>query len=184
MMLSDRLGQAKARPALVENAVRTALREALMWRIGGGRAPNSEALVAGALATARCSLDVLDCDRAERSRTLAAVGNAARRFASSALCRRLMAVPAAQFFRLPNSPHGPDAIIRDRRGRLHAVVITAGGDAFEAGEIAGRVARATALPRGCRLTPLNVHVFSLASAQRHLFQRDLAMRRIDESRVA
>jgi hypothetical protein len=48
-------------------------------------------------AAARLALDLVVADVAERSSTLADVQRAARRFTSSALCRRLMHVPAARF---------------------------------------------------------------------------------------
>jgi hypothetical protein len=169
----DRLQAAKARPAFIEDAVRTALRDAIAWRIGGGSAPGADALVAAAVASARLDLDASESDSLERSRALAAVQKVAKRFGTSALCRRLMKVPASQFLRLPQTKHGPDVIVRDRRRRLHAIVLTVRRDAFEAGQIAGRVALATPLSVCDRLTPLTVHVFSLATAQRQTFERDV-----------
>jgi hypothetical protein len=181
MTLTGRLEHAKARPFFVEDAVRTALRDAIAWRIGGGGAPRAEAFVAAAIAAARLGLDALDCDSVECSRTLAAVQRAARRFAISALGRRLMTVPAAQFLRLPRVAHGPDAIVRDRRRRLHAISLTARCGAFDAGQIASRSARATPLSVVDRLTPLTVHVFSLATAQRHTFVREVSSEHANRS---
>lgn len=170
---SDRLELTKSRPAVVEDAVRTALRDAIAWRSGGGDAPSPAAFAAAAVAAARLSLDAADGDSAERSRTLAAARDAAYAFAAGRLCRRLMTVPASRFVRLPRTPLSPDAVLRDRRRRLHAVALRARCDAFTAGRIAADVARSTPLAAGDRLTPLNVHVVSLATQQRHTFQRDV-----------
>jgi len=173
MTFVDRLEHAKARPTFIEDAVRTALRDAIAWRIGGGSAPSADALVAAAVAAARLGLDAIESDSSERSRTLTAVQNAAKRLGTSALCRRLMKVPASQFLRLPRTAHGPDVIVRDRRRRLHAIVLTVRRDAFAAGNIATRAARATPLSVGDRLTPLSVHVFSLATANRYVFEHEV-----------
>jgi hypothetical protein len=180
----DRLQQAKSRPLLVEDAVRTALRDAIAWRIGGGRPPSADAFVGAAVASARLAIDVLEGDSAERSRTLAAVQRGAHGFTHSALFRRLMKLPAAQFLRLARGPHDADVIIRDRRRRLHAITLTVTHDALEAGRIASRVAAATPLSVVDRLTPLTVHVFSLATAQRHAFERDVCERPANQPGIA
>lgn len=174
----DRLQRAKFRHLFVEDAVRTALRDAIAWRIGGGAAPRPEAFAAAAAAAARLALDAADADMEERSRTLAAVARAARRFCASALGRRLMTLPAARFVRLPRRPQGPDAIVRDRRRRLHAIVLTLRGDALDAGDVATRAAAATTLSNADRITALTVHVFSLATAARHTFERDVVQPRV------
>ena len=168
----DRLQRVKCRPGLVEDAVRTALRDAIAWRLGGGVAPGDDAFTAAAVASARLDLDALDGDPDERSRALAAVARAARRFAATALCRRLMAVPAARFLRL-REPGATDAMVRDRRGRLHAIVLTIRSDALETARLATQIASAVALPVPDRLAPLTIHVLSLSGGYRHVFVRDL-----------
>jgi hypothetical protein len=173
MISMDRLQRAKFRPLFVEDAVRTALRDAIAWRIGAGSAPSSDAFVAAAVASARLALDAADCDSAERSRTLAAVQRAAKRFTASALCRRLMSVPPYRFLRLAREAHAADVIVRDAARHLHAVALTVRGDAFEAGRFATRVAQSTPLAAADRLAPLTIHVFSLADGTRHMFERDV-----------
>jgi hypothetical protein len=169
----DCLEQAKSRPLFVEEAVRTALRDAVAWRIGGGQAPSAEAFVGAAVASARLALDALDGTPDERSRTLAAVQRIARRFTTSALYRRVMQLPAARFVRLQRGARDADVVVRDRRRRLHAIVLTVRRDAFDAGRIATQTALATSLGVGDRLNPLTVHVFSLATNQRLCFERDV-----------
>ncbi len=169
----DRLEQAKSRPAVIEGALRSALRDAIAWRIGGGRPPSPEAFIGAAIASARSTLDALDSGSDERSRTLAAARRVAQRFTASALYRRLMQVPTARFLRLDRSAHHADAIVRDRRQRLHAIVLTVRHDAFDAGRLASQIARATPLSASDRLNRLTVHVFSLRTAQRFTFERDV-----------
>ena len=169
----DRLERAKSRPAIIEAAVRTALRDAIAWRIGGGDAPSPAALTTAAVAAARLTLDVTNGDSAERSRTLAAVAHAARAFAAGRFCRRLMTVPASRFIRLPRTFASPDVVVRDRRGHLHAIALSVRCDAFNAGAIAEDVARSTPVAAADRLMPLTVHVVSLATQQRHTFERDV-----------
>jgi hypothetical protein len=107
----DPLQQAKSRPQFVEEAVRTALRDVVAWRIGGGRPPSQAAFIAAAVAAARLILDALEGDSGERSRTLAAVLRVARRFTMSALYRRLMQLRAEQFVRFTRDAHGADVIV-------------------------------------------------------------------------
>lgn len=185
--MTDRLQQVKSRPLIVEDAVRTALRDSIAWRIGGGGAPNADAFVSAAVASARLTLDAADCNTAERSNVLAAAHHVSTRFTRTALYRRLMKVPAAKFLRLPRALHGADVIVRGRDGRLHAIALTAGVDALEAGQVATRVAAATPLGVADRLTPLTVHVFSLATADRRSFEREVdnkPSRRLIVARVA
>lgn len=179
----DRLARAKARPLHIESAVRIALGDAMAWRIGGGSAPTPAAFAAAAVAHARQVLDSSNFDTTERSRTLSAVQLTAKRFAASALCRRLMTVPAAQIVRLPPAAHGPDAVVRDRRRRLHAVTLKLDPDAFEAGRTATLIAGATAVAVADQLSPLTIHVFSLATGQRQAFERDVRQP-LDGTRVA
>jgi hypothetical protein len=180
----DRLQRAKSRPIFVQDAVRTALRDFVAWRCGGGKSPGPEAFIAAALAAARLALDEIDCDAAERSRTLASVERAAGRFTRTALGRRLLNVPAARFLRLPRTANGPDAVVRDRQRHVHAIVLTTGHDALEAGQIASRVAAATPLAIADRLKPLTVHVFSLTTAHRRTFERDVCTGRTDRAVAA
>lgn len=179
----DPLALAKARPLLIEDAVRTALRDAIAWRIGGGSAPSVDAFAAAAVVAARQSLDASGSDAAERSRSLTAVQAVAQRFAASSLGRRLMSVPASQFVRLAWNRHGPDAIVRDRRRRLHAVALRLEADALDAGRTATAVVVATPLPVADRLSPVMVHVFALATQRRYTFEREARARRFD-SKVA
>jgi hypothetical protein len=172
--MSDRLAQAKSRPRLIERAIATALHDAVAWRIGGGSAPTGRAFETAAVAAARLTLDAACCDPADRSPALADVQNLARRFAASALYRRVMTVPTAQFLRLPPVSGGPVVVVRDRRRRLHAIALTIRRDAIETIGIASRLARVTPLASTDRLTPLTVHVFSLSSGQRHMFVRDVS----------
>jgi len=177
----DPLEQAKSRPLFVEEAVRTALRDAVAWRIGGGQAPSAQAFTGAAVASARIALDAIDGSPDERSRTLAAVQRVAERFTRSALYRRVMHVPAARFVRLRCGAHDADVIVRDRRRRLHAIGLTVVRDAFDAGRIATRIALATSLNAGDRLNPLTIHVFSLGSGHRFTFERDVLERPPDRS---
>lgn len=172
----DRLEQAKSRPVFVAEAVRTALRDAVGWRIGGGAAPNADAFVGAAVASARLALDAVDCATGERARTLAAVQGLAKRFTASALYGRLMQVPAARFVRFGRGDRAADVIVRDRRRRLHAIVLMIPRDAFDAGRIATRIALTTPLSVADRLNPLTVHVFSLATGHRLTFERDVVAR--------
>jgi hypothetical protein len=167
----DRLEQAKSRPLAIEAAVRSALRDAVAWRIGGGRAPSSAAFVAAAVASARLALDAIEGGSGEHVRTLAAVQRVARCFTASAVFRRLMRLPAARFLRLERS--AADVIVRDRHGRLHAIALSIRHDAFDAGRIATQIALATPLSVGDRLNRLTVHVFFLMTAQRLTFERDV-----------
>jgi len=180
------LERAKARPRRVEAAVRSALGDAVAWRIGGGAAPGATAFATAAIANARLQLDTAGADRVEQSRVLAAVGWAAGRFARSALCRRIMTVPATRFVRAPGGPHGPDVLVRDRRGRLHAVIITARCNGLEAARIATAAAAAIPLPSLHVLTPMTVHVYALATGVRHSCTRDVGQGggRLREMRVA
>jgi hypothetical protein len=182
----DRLQRTKFRPSLVEYAVRTALRDAVAWRIGGGSTPHPDAFVAAAVAAARLRLDALDCDSGERSGALSAVHLAARRFSRSALCRRLMRLPTARFFCLRQAGRGADVIVRDRRRRLHAIALTVANDLLAAGKIATQMAAKTPLPAADRLTPLTVHVFSLVTARRYTFEREVVANETDRigNRVA
>ncbi len=187
MTSMDRLQRVKFRPLLVENAVRTALRDAIAWRIGGGAAPSADAFAAAAAASARLALDAAYCDSSERSRTLTAVQRAARRFTGSALCRRLMILPASRFLRLADETHAADVALRDARRRLHAVTLTVRDGTLEAGRFATRVAQSTPLAAADRLTPLTVHVFSLSTGIRLSFERDVSAfgaPRTDDARVA
>ncbi len=169
----DPLEQAKSRPFVIEAAVRSALRDAVAWRIGGGRAPSSDAFIAAAVASARLALDALDGGSGERSRTLAAVQRVARGFTTSAIYRRLMQLPAARFLRLDRSARDADVIVRDRQRRLHAIALNIRDDAFDAGRIATQIALETPLPVGDRLNPLTIHVYFLMTAQRLTFERDV-----------
>jgi hypothetical protein len=83
-----------------------------------------------------------------------------------------MTIPASRFLRVPRRRHGPDVVVRDRRRRLHAVVLTAHASGLEAGTIASNVAAATPLPPAGRLVPLTVHVYSLPTGMRRAFVRD------------
>ncbi len=174
LLAADRLARAKARPVLVEHVIRTALRDAIAWRIGGGAAPESEALGAAAVVATRQLLDARAADVAELSRTLSAVQAAARTFTQSKLWHRLMSVPTSRFIRLEPDASGPDAIIRDRHGRVHVVALRFTGDAFAAGSAALHVAQSTRLAAADRLAPLHVHIFCLRTKRRHAFQLDVA----------
>jgi hypothetical protein len=164
--------------------VKTALRDAVAWRMGGGHAPSPDAFVAAAVAAARLALDTVDANSEERSRTLAAVQHVARRFTATALFRRIMVLPAARFVRLTPSRGDAEAVVRDRRRRLHAIVLTLEHDAFDAGRIATQVALATPLSAGDRLSPLTIHVYSLLSARRRSFERDVVQRTPSRGRAA
>jgi hypothetical protein len=177
MMSVDRLQRVKTRPLFVENAVRVSLRDAVAWRIGGGGVPSAHAFGAAAVASARLALDAAECDPGECSRTLSAVQHAAKRFASSALYRRLMTLPPSRFLRFARETNAADAVVRDARRRLHAIALTAGDDALAAGRFATRVARSTPLAAADRFAPLTVHVFSLADGTRHSFERDVPLAR-------
>jgi hypothetical protein len=67
---------------------------------------------------------------------------------------------------------------------LHAIVLTTRRDAFDAGPIASRVALAPPLALRDRLNPLKVHVFSLVTAHRLTFERDVFERRPAQSDAA
>jgi hypothetical protein len=179
----DCLEQAKSRPLFVEEAVRTALRDAVAWRIGGGQAPSVQAFIGAAIASARIALDAIDAKPGERSRTLTAVRRVAERFTRAALYRRVMQVPAARFVRLARDVRDADVIVRDRRRRLHAIVLTVARDAFDAGQIATRIALTTSLGVGDRLNPLTIHVFSLGTGHRLTFERDVFERPPDRGRT-
>lgn len=168
-----RLAQAKARPMLIEHAVRTALRDAIAWRIGGGVAPNVDAFAAAAVAAARQALDTGTADALERSLTLGPVQSGAKRLSASVLGRRLMSVPASRFVRLSSALDGPDVIVRDRRRRLHAIVLRTNPDALDAGRTATAIANTTPLPGADRLGPLTIHIFCLATGQRYTFEREI-----------
>ncbi len=179
----DRLARAMARPLLVEDAVRTALRDTIAWRIGGGAAPHADAFIAAAVAAARQTLDASEADSAERSRTLHLVHQAAKRFTASPLSRRVMSVPASQFVRLARAADGPDTIVRDRRGRLHAIALRFAPDMLDAGRIASAVTNAAQLRITDRLNPLTVHIFSLATGRRGSYEREARPRKV-EAQVA
>jgi hypothetical protein len=180
----DRLQHAKFRPKFVESAVRSALRDAVAWRIGGGAAPSADAFGAAAVAAARLALDTADGDLAERARALAAVGRAARRFTASALWRRLTELPAARFLRVPHCARGPEVVVRDRRRRLHAITLSVRADTLAASNVATCVAAATPLGAADRLAPVSVHVFSLVTGRRYTFQRDVGHRATTGTLVA
>ncbi len=169
----DRLALAKARPILCEDAVRTALRDAIAWRIGGGGAPNGAAFAAAAVAAARQSLDAAAADSLERSQTLGTVQAGAERLSASALGRRLMSVPVLQFVRLPPAADAADAIVRDGKKRLHAIVLRLAPDPFEAALTATAIARSTPLSVSDRLGPLTIHIFDLGTGHRLTFVREV-----------
>jgi hypothetical protein len=167
----DRLARVKARPSLVEHAVRSAVREAIAWRIGGGSAPSTAAFVGAAIAAARPALHAAGADASEYTRTLTAVQRVAHRFIASSLGRRLMNVPASRLAQPPYAVRGADVLVRDGARRLHAIVVTARPSTFDAGRAATLIAETTPLASADRLTPLTVHVFSLATGRRRTFQR-------------
>jgi len=180
----ERLAQVKARPALVEHAVRVALRDAITWRIGGGSAPSVAVFVGAAIAAARPALDASDADAAERTRTLTAVQRAAKRFITSPLGCRLMRVSPSKLSQSPSLSDGAQVIVRDRSHRLHAIVLTARPGTFDAGQAATLAAHGASLTSADRLAPLTVHVFSLATGKRRTFQRNLTTPQARRARAA
>ena len=178
LLAPDRLARAKARPLLVEWAIRRALREAIAWRIGGGTTPRDEAFCAAAVAAARQALDARPADRSELARTLHIVQSSAQAFTHSKLWRRLLTISAARLINSRPTSDGADALVRDRRGRLHAIALRSSSDAFAAGHTAQCIAQLTTLPLPDRLNPLAVHVFCLTTQRRHSFEiSDLGRRR-------
>jgi hypothetical protein len=67
---------------------------------------------------------------------------------------------------------GPEAIVRDRRRRLHLISVAVLSTPLEAARRATRIAAAAQLRARDRLSPLTVHVFSLTTGTRHAFVRE------------
>ena len=164
----DRLDAIRARPALIERAVRTALVDAMKWRLGGGGPPAENSFAFAAASAARQEL-LLPCGAAKRldSASVArAAAAAAVRFFRAPLGKRLLTLPCAQIASTEARYGGADVAIRDRAGRLHLIALTTLRRPLEIGARAHDVARHTTIAPRDRLTGVRIHMFSLVTGTR------------------
>ncbi len=164
-----RLAFARDRAAIAERALRHAIAEALRWRSGGGAAPSDDAFVTATLAAVREIADWEALDGRTRLTFNRRLETAARRFAVSSLGRRLRTIPIERLLRVPNG-RDPDVLVRDLRGEAHAVVVTSACDPFELANRARAIEATIDVPLGARLSPLTIHLYSLATGRRHAYR--------------
>ena len=167
----DRLGAIRARPVLVEFAVRTALVDAMKWRLGGGAPPAENSFAYAAAAAARQELSRSRGATAHRNDATSLARTAATAAASffrSPLGRRLMTLPQSQITATAAGVvGGADVAIRDAGGRLHLIALTALARPLEIGARAHDVARSTPLAPRDRLCAVRIHMYSLVTGMRH-----------------
>ena len=169
----DPLLAVRERPALVERAVRSALIDAVQWRLGGGSAPSRAAFGAAAVAVARPGAARANVDAAGRLALAAATERAATRFFASSLGRRLMTVPSAQLVAAPYSKGGADVAVRDAAQRLHLISLTALRLPLDIAARARAVAACAALAPQDGLAPVRIHLYSLWTGKRYVCSRRL-----------
>ena len=166
----DRLDAIRARPALIESAVRTALLDAMKWRLGGGAPPAQHSFAFAAAAAARQELSRscggttprIDAASAARAASAAAV-----RFFRAPLGKRLMTLPHAQIVVAAATTGGADVAIRDGAGRLHLIALTTLVHPLDIGARARDVARNTPLAPKDRISAIHIHMYSLVTGVRH-----------------
>ncbi len=171
MRTLDTLLTIRERPVLVERAVRSALVEAMRWRLGGGAAPNRSAFGFAAVAAVRQAAAPVGVAAAVRLELATVTERAAIRFYSSLLGMRLMSVPARQITCAPGISPGTDVAVRDRANHLHLIALTALAWPLEIGELVSRLADESGFPPQDRLAPLQIHVYSLRTGVRHQYRR-------------
>ncbi len=164
----DRLDAIRARPALIERAVRTALIDAMKWRLGGGGAPaeNSFAFAAAAAARQELSRDVT-AQRPDAASAARAAATGAVRFFRSPLGKRLLTLPPANIAATAATAGGADVAIRDSAGRLHLIALTTLVRPLDIGARARDVARKTTIAPRDRLSAVRIHMYSLITGLRH-----------------
>lgn len=164
-----RLDAIRARPALIERAVRTALIDAMKWRLGGGGAPAENSFAYAAAAAAR--QDALACGFAAQRTDVAnlarAAAAAAVRFFRAPLGKRLLALPLTQIVASAAPAGGADVAIRDRAGRLHLIALTTLVRPLDISARAREVAGKSTLAPRDRLSAVRIHMFSLVTGRRH-----------------
>jgi hypothetical protein len=163
----DALGAIRSRPAVIEYAVRTALVEAMTWRLGGGKPPDEGAFACAAMAAAR---QEAWRGPAALVDTSAAVHARALRFFRSPLGRRLINLPQAQIVRTGAGRCAADVVVRDRQERLHLIALTVLRRPLDIGDFARRLSEETLVAPRERLSPLRIHVYSLATGIRYEYR--------------
>ncbi len=166
----DRLGAIRERPALVERAVRTALIDAMKWRLGGGGAPAENSFAFAAAAAARGELSASCAGSAQRpdAAGLARVAAAAAvRFFRSPLGKRLLTLPREQIAATATNKGGADVAIRDRAGHLHLIALTTLRRPLDISARARDVARNTTIAPQDGLAAVRIHMYSLVTGIRH-----------------
>jgi hypothetical protein len=160
------------------------VRDAIQWRIGGGAPPSPDSFAIAARSAARRLLADDRADPVECAQTLGATLRAARRLTRSRLWSRLMTISPTAFVQATRSPAAPEAIVRDRRRRVHLITVAVLASPLDAARRATRTAAGVTLPARDRLTPATIHVFSLTTGRRHVFVRDVQPAALRTSRVA
>jgi hypothetical protein len=185
--LFDTLNAIRAEPALIEHAVRTALVDAMKWRLGGGTPPNENAFAFAAVAAARqerAGSNVALAQRSEPATLRGAAAAAALRLFRAQLGKRLMTLPSAQIVRTGDTDCGADVVVRDTGGRLHLIALTALSRPLDISARAREVAEQTHVAARDRLSSVRVHMFSLATGARFESHNWSLVPRIGETRSA
>ena len=162
----DTLAAIAHRPAAIEYAVRTALVEAMKWRLGGGAPPAENAFAYAAVAAVRQARWAPD-SASQRAATARTAATAAVRFFRSPLGKRLMSVPAARLVGTGVTDEGADVALRDSAQRLHLVALTMLVRPLDINARAREVYEATLIAPRDRLAPVRLHLYSLATGVRH-----------------
>lgn len=166
----DRLDAIRTRPALVERAVRTALIDAMKWRLGGGGAPAENSFAFAAAAAARQELSLSRGATAPRPDTASvarAAAAAAVRFFRAPLGKRLLTLPRAHITATGVTAGGADVAIRDITGRLHLIAITTLQRPLDISARARDVVCKTTIAPRDRLSGIRIHMYSLVTGMRH-----------------
>ncbi|MBD5654076.1 MAG: hypothetical protein IAI50_02705 [Candidatus Eremiobacteraeota bacterium] len=162
-MSDDRLAFILRSPALVERVVRAVLHEALRSRRYQSGALEVRAFASAALSELEriAAATRLDTDAIGRLELQNSTVNAAGCFASSALARRLFAIPAERFRAVPAEV---DAAVLDARERIHLIRLELVTSGAARSELARAIARLLPPPRSSTHLP-QLHFLSLRDGQ-------------------
>ena len=159
------LARLRSRSELMLSCVRLALRNAIAWRKAGGLAPTQADFITLARTRLQQSQDFLTAPAPDHRRMTSQVEGTARRVFASRLTKRLLTIAPRQY--IASAGESPDALLRDRNGRLHAVLLSSETTPLNMGLAAVAVARRVLLEN--LSFGVTVHVLSTDTGKHHTF---------------
>jgi hypothetical protein len=159
------LGHLRSRSELMLSCVRLALRNAIAWRRAGGPAPTQADFTTLARTLLQQSHDFLAARAPNRRRMTSQVEATARRVFASRLTKRLLTMAPRQY--IASAGQGPDALLRDRNGRIHAVLFSSETAPLNMRLAAAAVARRVSLEN--LSFGVTVHVLPIDTGKHHTF---------------